>query len=310
MEITRGTGLACEGIQEELFRLFEDELPPGERMTLESHLKHCPRCRTHWEEYVKTVSLLQALEPLDVPSSVMAGVREQITHVPWWRRAALWLADLPKAVPAPAYAAMVMIIALSVVFRMDPTFTDNPVENGPSPIASLDTPIPTLPTLDAIQSARWSQESDERALPGLEELMRPMKTLQKDMERRLMTPTATLQDDIVLDVKGSEEVFNRIKELLREVHGQMSVMGIRHRSTQRVIRSRIVLQVPLKHFDRVVEDIESLGTVHHLFVERDSTPMPPDRLRIRILAVDSLNDRAAVAEALQDVSIPEELLNP
>ena len=306
MEITRGAGLVCEGIQEELFRLFEDELPPGERMTLESHLKHCPRCRNHWEEYVKTVSLLQALEPLDVPRSVMAGVREYITYIPWWKRAALWLADLPKTLPAPAYAAMVMIIALVVVFRADPNYTNTPVESRPSPVASLDFSIPTL---DAIQSARWNQDFDERALPGLEELMRPMKALQKDMERRLMTPKTTLQDDLVLDLEGSEDIFNRIKEVLEEVHGQMSVMGVRHRSSQRVIRSRIVLQVPLDEFDRVVQEIESLGKVHHLFVERDSTPLPPNRLRIRILAVDSLNDRAAAAAALQEVSIPEELLN-
>jgi len=69
------------------------------------------------------------------------------------------------------------------------------------------------------------------------------------------TSRATLVDDMVLDLTGSEEIFNRIQEILRDFHGKMFLMGIRHRGSGDVIRSRVLIQVPMQKYDQVVQQI-------------------------------------------------------
>jgi hypothetical protein len=123
-------------------------------------------------------------------------------------------------------------------------------------------------------------------LPGPEELLSPVRALEAEWERPL-TSRATLQDDLVMDLKGSEEVFGEMESILKEAHGRMFLMGIRHRESGQVIRSRVLIQVPMERYDDVIRQIESLGSVQRLFLDRDAVPLPPDRLRVRVLAVDS-----------------------
>jgi hypothetical protein len=171
----------------------------------------------------------------------------------------------------------------------------SPEPHGLSPETLLSTK-----GIEAFPVAAYEIPNDQRILPDAEELMRPLRALEADLERRF-TRRATLQDDLVLNLAGSEDVFNRIQELVREARGRMFLMGIRHRKTGRVVRSRMVIQIPLERYREVLQRLEGMAEVSHLFLERDSVPVPPDRLRIRLIAVSSLEETPP-EETLQMVS--------
>jgi hypothetical protein len=154
------------------------------------------------------------------------------------------------------------------------------------------------PPREILPISGWNPYA-HRILPGAEELLSPVRALEADLERPL-TQRATLQDDMVLDLAGSDEVFQHVEGILREVHGKMFLMGVRHRGSGQVIRSRLLIQVPLDSYDQVVHRIESLGHVQRLFLDRGAVPLPPDRLRIRVVAVDSTLGNSG--PALQAVS--------
>lgn len=294
----RHTRSKCETVRESFLPMMENELKSEVVVAIEAHLSECPHCAHEWGGYRSTVELLRGLEPLEVPHSVIQRIRARIHRPSVWKQVAQWILPTPQRLPIPVLATISMMLIVVGILRWSPWST--PGHEEPSMrVAPKPTPSPII---DAIQASAWEKGYQRRILPGAEELMRPVRALEDEQERRLAT-RATLQDDLVLDASGSEEVFREIQEILREVHGKMFLMGIRHRRSGRVIRSRVVLQVPMEHYGRIVQRIESLGHVHHLFMDRDAVPLPPDRLRIRILAVAAA--LRSNGHSLKEVSLDE-----
>jgi hypothetical protein len=294
MTIDRKTRLDCERVQEAFLRFVDQDLEREFAEGLEAHLSECSDCESEWKAYRSTVALLRSLEPLPAPGDIVLRIRARLDRPTPLERILGWMVPLQQRAPAAIAATICFLLILTgvLVWRpWSPLHEDRP-QLAYKPGAAPMLPYGTMPV------ASWDHSPGERILPGAEEIMRPFKALVEDQDRRFVLG-ATLHEDIVLDLTGSEEVFERIQEILRESSGRMFLMGIRHRESGRVVKSKMVLEIPLEHYARVMERLESLGKVWHLFADRDTVPLPPDRLRIRVVGV---NPTLTSEEHLREVS--------
>ncbi len=278
----KGTRPTCEAVQGLFLQWMEDELDRDFTQGLEAHLQGCSHCASQWEGYRATVKLLRGVEPLEVPDRVLLGIRERLQRPALWEKVARWVLPLPQRIPAPALATAAVLLIAVGIWRWAPWSPDASPPSGPT------VAVRTSPTtvLDASPvSHQWNPYA-RRILPGADELMSPARALEDEQERSL-APRATLQDDLVLDLSGSEEIFNKIQGIIGESRGQIFMMGIRHRESGQVVRSRMLVHVPMENYGKVIQQIESLAPTHHLFMERDAIPPAPDRLRVRVVAVDA-----------------------
>ncbi len=286
--------MACREVRERFLAWADGDLGQQELAQQEDHIASCRRCAASWERYRSAVEILRSLDELPVPERVLLGIRARLQRRPVWERVARWFVPLPQRLPVPALAAAAMLLIGMAVWRWGPW---EPVVPERVPTAVAVRP-PLAPVSDAMSATPWNPYAD-RILPGAEELLRPVRALEEDQERRL-AKKAVLQDDVVLDLPASEELFNRIEGMVREAHGQMFLMGIRHRDTGRVVRSRMLIQVPVENYSGIVEQMESLGGVKHVFGGWGPLVPPPDRLRIRVLAVAGKSD--ALLPPLQEMA--------
>lgn len=284
MEGHRDGKMACREVRERFLAWADGDLGQQERAQQEAHLASCRGCAASWERYRSAVELLRSLDELPVPERVLLGIRARLRRRPVWEKVARWFVPLPQRIPVPALAAAAMLLIGVGVWRLAPW---EPVVPQQVPGAVAVRPA-LSPASDVMPVSFWNPYAD-RILPGAEELLRPVKALEEDQERRL-AKKAVLQDDVVLDLPASEELFNRIEAMVREAHGQMFLMGIRHRDTGKVVRSRMLIQVPVENYKGTVQQMESLGGVKHVFAGWGPLIPPPDRLRIRVLAVAGKSD--------------------
>ncbi|MGQ9653800.1 MAG: anti-sigma factor family protein [Thermodesulfobacteriota bacterium] len=294
MEGLKGENTTCREVCERFLAWADGDLGQQERAQQEAHIASCRGCAASWERYRSAVELLRSLDQLPVPERILLGIRARLRRRPVWERVTRWFVPLPQRLPVPALAAAAILLIGIAVWRWGPW---EPVVPERMSTAVAARP-PSSPGLGVMPVTSWNPYAD-RILPGAEELLRPVKALEEDQERRL-AKKAVLQDDVVLDVPASEELFNRIEAMVREAHGQMFLMGIRHRDTGRVVRSRMLIQVPVENYRGIVEQMESLGGVKHVFGGWGPLVPPPDRLRIRVLAVAGKLD--AMLPPLQEMA--------
>jgi hypothetical protein len=287
---------SCDEARELFLPWMDGTLEPDGRVVLDRHLARCRQCAREWEHYQATVALVRSLEPLDVPDRVLQGIRERLHRPSWGGRILQWLVPMPRRIPGPVFATVAVALILVGAWQWRPWVHDGPVA---SPKAVASKALPAVP-VDLSSSSPWWGTVASRGLPGADELFRPVRAWESDQEKPF-SYRATLLDDLVLDMRGSEEVFGRVETILREHRGRMFLMGVRHRESGHVLRSRVLIEVPMENYERVVEQIEALGPVHRVFMDRDSVPPPPDRLRIRIVASDASGSFQSLP-ALRDVA--------
>jgi hypothetical protein len=296
MESAKGTRPTCEAVQNLFLLWVDEELEHEFAKGLEAHLQGCSHCASQWEGYRATVKALKAMEPLEVPDRVLLGIRERLQRPTLWEKAARWILPLPQRIPSPVLATAAVLFIAVGIWRWAPWSPDGSPTSGPA-VAVRTSPAPILGA--APISHDWNPYA-RRILPGTEEIMSPARALEDEQERSL-APRAALQDDLVLDLSGSEEIFNRIQGIISESRGQMFMMGIRHRGSGQVVRSRMLIHVPMENYSKVIQQIESIAPTHHLFMDRDAIPPAPDRLRVRVVAVDA--PQGALMTPFQGVSV-------
>ncbi len=264
---------ACQEVREKFLDLLDENLTGEGRKEVERHLQTCGDCAWHWESYCSTVRALNSLETLDVPQRVLESIRVRIQKGSTLKRALGWLRVHPWRVPVPVMATLGVVLLLGGLGQW------RPWDNRPqqySHTASVREPGVELQAhqLQPVGSPYFQ-----------ENLLSPVRTVDPDLDWPL-PGKVMIQDEMVLDLTGSEEVFQRIESILRESRGKMFLMGVRHRDSGQVIRSRILLEIPMESYARVIQQIESLAPVQRVFLEREALPLRPDRLRISIVAKD------------------------
>lgn len=263
----------CQEYTDKFLDLLDGNLAGGDLRSLENHLKTCRSCAKNWELYRATVATLNSLEKLQAPQTVLEGVRARIQRKSAFQRLLGWLTVHPWRVPAPAVAALGVLLLLGGLGQWRPWETR---QQEPSRTASLQDSGVAIHEHQVQQAWRpYAQDN----------LLSPVKAVDPDLDWPLRGKVM-IQDEMVLDLTGSEEVFQRIEGILRESRGKMFLMGVRHKASGQVVRSRILLEIPMESYSRVVQQIESIAPVQRVFLERDALPLRPDRLRISVVAVD------------------------
>jgi hypothetical protein len=278
--------MECDTVRGRFFAWLDEDLDPAEVECIKAHLQGCLSCAREWEAYSRTVNLLKELQSIDVPDRVLVGIQARIHRPSRWRRIRTWVLPTPWRFPMPALATLALFVIVVSVVRWLPWSTPIDPETLSVPVASERS---STTALDLEPTVMVSSPELPYLWPRLEGFLAPVRDLEEELEGG-PSNNAMLRDDLILDLSGSDDVFNRIKSILREVHGKMFMVGVRNRNTGLVVRSRMVIQVSIEHYNDVLEQIESLGDAYHLFVDRGEAPLEPDRLRIRIVAVSSFTE--------------------
>ncbi len=71
--------LTCEQFEDFLYDYYEGALQPRQRTTFERHMRLCPMCRVHFDTYLRTVALGQAVcdddtLPEDIPEELVQAI--------------------------------------------------------------------------------------------------------------------------------------------------------------------------------------------------------------------------------------------
>lgn len=272
----RAGASGCQEVRNKFLDLLDGNLAGEDLQSIQGHLKVCSTCAGHWESYRATVRTLNSLEILEVPEGVLEGVRARIHRGSISRRLLGWLRPYPWRVPVPA------MVALGVVLLLGGLGQWRPWEHGqqdPSQMASLQQSEPGAALHQHQVQPAWGTFLQDN-------LLTPVKAAEPDLDWPVRGKVM-IQDEMVLDLSGSEEVFQRIEAILKESRGKMFLMGVRHKDSGQVIRSRVLLEIPMESYARVIQQIESIAPVHRVFLERDALPSRPDRLRISVVATDA-----------------------
>jgi hypothetical protein len=264
---------ACMSVQEKFLQLFDGELPMDEKARVEDHLRLCASCSRHWKGYLAVVQALRDLEEMEVPATVLEGIRKRLHRKSLLDRVLEWTKVAPLKIPAPALAASIIVAVGLVLWQLYPMGSTR----GPSPPTQVaSTPI-EAPGLTLASSA----------FPG-EDMMAFLKKFDIDVQWPGVSKTA-IQDEMILDLSGSEEIFEEIESILQESKGKVFIVGLRNRASGEVLRSHVLIEVPLANYQKVVQKIESLGPVRRVFLEKEAIPPRPDRLRITLIARESMD---------------------
>lgn len=267
----------CVSIQERFLDLMDGQITPREREELEAHIGTCQECGRHWREYEMAVASLRSLGELQVPPAVLEGIRRRLQGRGLIHRLRDWIVVSPWRVPRPALAALAVLMMTLGLWRMEP-WKSSKAPEGPE-MASRTVPVESRQVSLGGPAVQWG-------LPGQIEGV----SLGLDLESEWpIKGRALIRDDMVLEVTATEEVFQRIEGILSESKGRMFLIGLRHLNSGEILRSRILLEVPLASYERVANQIEALGPVSRVFMERESVPTRPDRLRITLVATDALD---------------------
>lgn len=263
----------CQEVREKFLELLDGSLAGEDLLSVQNHLGACRSCAGHWESYRATVRSLKSLEMLDVPETLLEGIRARINRGSAVQRLFGWLKLHPWRLPVPAMAALGLLLFLGGLGQWRPW--ENRQQES-SQTASLQEPSLAIHPND-MQPA-WAPYLQDNFLAKV-------KAVDPDLDWPIRGKVM-IQDEMVLDLTGSEEVFQRIEAILRESKGKMFLMGVRHKDSGEVIRSRILLEIPMESYVRVIQQIESIAPVQRVFLERDALPSRPDRLRISVVATD------------------------
>lgn len=126
---------------------LQDDLTADERRRLDTHLDTCPTCRATLAAFSDQRRIMAGLRhvpvPRDLGARVRAGVEQDASARPWWKR--------PPAIFAGVGGGLAVVAgALLALVLLDGNPDDRNVgQLSPSPVASSAdaTPIPTLPPL-------------------------------------------------------------------------------------------------------------------------------------------------------------------
>lgn len=263
----------CQEVRDRFLDLLDGNLVGEDLHSLQTHILACKGCADHWESYKATVTTLKSLKILDVPEGILEGIRVRIHRGSAFDRLLGWLRLHPWRIPVPAMAALGVLLLLGGLGQWRPW--DHRQQDF-SQIGSVQDPGALIPPHQV--HLAWDADLQDN-------LLSQVKAVDPDLDWPLRGKVM-IQDEMVLDLTGSEEVFQRIESILRESRGKMFLMGLRHKDSGQVIRSRILLEIPMESYAWVIQQIESIAPVQRVFLERDALPSRPDRLRVSVVATD------------------------
>ena len=141
----------CEKVRDRFSSLWEKELTPVEKKTVEEHLSSCPACRREFEQFEKTMQWLQSAEEVDVPDEflpeLLKRMKEREKIPPDKKATGRWYSfPLSLKLPAQAVAMVAIVFVVLYITKMMPLEKYRPKETEEtSSLLSLEKkPAPVL----------------------------------------------------------------------------------------------------------------------------------------------------------------------
>jgi hypothetical protein len=123
----------CEKVRDRFSSLWEKELTPVERKTVEEHLSSCPACRREFEQFEKTMQWLHSAGEVEVPDQfipeLLKKMEERERIAPDRKTTGGWF-SFPRSFKLPAQAVAMVAVVFLVLYitKMMPTREYRPKE--------------------------------------------------------------------------------------------------------------------------------------------------------------------------------------
>lgn len=158
----------CGQIQS-LFTAYQDgELDQRNLLPFERHLAACPHCAREWQDFRKTLRMLQGVKPLPVPPDLLSGIHGKLAGAGFGARLGRALGKIFTPVPLTAAASLIAAaLAVSVVIKThtvsNPKVPDAALSRTAQTemVSSRTPPLATLPVsldLPATRAPLWSPQ--------------------------------------------------------------------------------------------------------------------------------------------------------
>jgi hypothetical protein len=141
----------CEKVRDRFSSLWEKELTPVEKKTIEGHLSSCPACRREFEQFEKTMRWLQSAGEVEVPDGFLPEIlkkmeeRKRIAPDP---KAAGRRFNFPLSLKLPVQAVAMVAVVFLVLYitKMMPMekYHLREIEQTSPPLSSEKKPEPAL----------------------------------------------------------------------------------------------------------------------------------------------------------------------
>jgi hypothetical protein len=109
----------CEKVRDRFSSLWEKELTPVEKKTVEEHLSSCPACRREFEQFEKTMQWLHSAGEVEVPDGFLPGLlkkMEERKRMPPDQKATERRFHFPLSFKLPAQAVAMVAIVFLVLY--------------------------------------------------------------------------------------------------------------------------------------------------------------------------------------------------
>ena len=141
----------CEKVRNRFSSLWEKELTPVEKKTVEEHLSSCPACQREFEQFEKTMRWLQSSGEVEAPDGFLPELlkkMEERKRIPPDKKAIERRFNFPRSLKLPAQAVAMVAVVFLVLYitKMMPTekYLPKETKKTPSHLSLEKKPAPAL----------------------------------------------------------------------------------------------------------------------------------------------------------------------
>ena len=251
--------MRCEEIQYHLSVYLEDEVAPAERRTIESHLQECARCRHELNLLQQTVSALQSIEEIEVPSHLTTAIEARVSTRKYPRRQNL-ISRLffPMHIKLPLEAAALILIALGAVYlyRSSPELAQAPrplVATKEAPQGQAAAPISggrqEADEVGALKRSAAKSESRPDVQEELEALGEKNITF-RDVRKETAADAVRSLRELSLKTDNPSQAATRIAEIAKSMGGEI----VEERE-----QNRLIVTIPAQAYPKFLAALRDVG---------------------------------------------------
>jgi hypothetical protein len=305
----------CEKVRDRFSSLWEKELTPIEKKTVEEHLSSCPACQREFEQFEKTMRWLQSCGEVEAPDQflpeLLKKMEERKRITPDKRATERWF-NFPRSFKLPAQAVAMVAIVFIVLYitKMMPTEKYLPEEEkekkpehalvekeGGSARVALKAPseAPRQKDIEQTQSLVQKERRLEEASVPQVKAEAPSPEPEK-VERELVRAGEPLvaqkpHQEIVLKTSDREKALSQINELVKQFRGEIVAKE----------EGALIASLPRSTFSEFKKELTELSPstqANKLFLEKPETR--------DLMKVEGLKKEAADEKGKESATLAED----
>lgn len=232
---------------------LDGEASVEEHRRVVAHLEACPPCRQTLQDLRRTVSYVQALEPVAAPATIRATVRSRLAHnhtsggalARLWSLAGTFVRPPRRAVLAVATILLVGVFSLNLLQQLRPA--------GPEALREL--PTPAFPAQEIGPAATSPFGGVQRV--GAPESQLPVPA--PAAPPRLIFDRQVIRSaDLRVEVPSFDKAADALVEIAESAGGFVADSNVTQTEPP---LGTFILRVPALRFAGVLDRVEALGKV-------------------------------------------------